>query len=384
MITDYRKMPQKATAYPAAGSWFADPAFANPIFRVTDERDGKRCTNAYSYWPALNCDSTWLLIACDDVPRLVRWSPTGGRVDPAGSAYPLCGEGDPPLQFEGATWSSTEPNVMKALGRDGVLYRYNVSLTPGKRARKITTLGEGAHHLTASKGGTVFAFLTPNEAFVITDKGDSWAYSPPLTTDKVNEIQMCRNGIRAVVHLEPRKGEREGRAFLWDFRRDLQVELPNATSHWDNGSEVMVNGDGQQTGIQARTYNKVINGKFVPVTPENLMLYWKSEEAGYNWNIADHVSLSNDEKTVLVSTYGKTVGEPFEHEIFLVSLTGNPIFQRICGTHSKYFERSSATKALRYYDEPHAVLSMDGRWAIWSSNLSNDKRWDVLATRIDL
>lgn len=376
MIADYRKMPQNTPpSYPPAGSWFTDQAFGQKILRVTDERDGKRCTNAYSYWPALNCDSTRLLIARDDVPWVYQW--------PEGDSFQLCGAGDPPLQFEGATWSSTEPNVLKALGRDGVLYRYNVSKVPGQRATAIASLGE-VRQLTASSGGTVFGCIRNYkgriEAMVYSSgTGHQWTFKPPLTTDLINEIAIARSGIRAVVHLEPRSGEKEGRAFLWDFRRDIQVELPNATGHWDIGAGIMVNGDGQQTGIQCREYNVVSRGAFVPdVVRSNVLRY--VDRAQLNWNIADHVSLAQDERSILVSTYGKTVGNSFEHEIFLVNISGG--FQRFCGTHSKYFARAPETKALRYYDEPHAVLSMDGRWAIWTSNLGNDKRWDVLATRI--
>lgn len=373
MISDYRTVPQKPITYPPAGEWFTD-AFGAEVLRVTDERDGKRCTNAYSYWPALNCKSTWLLIACDDVPTLVHWEdgPLGSRN--------LCQTGDPPLQFEGATWSTTEPDVLKALGRDGKLYRYNVSRPPGKRATVVMDLQKviyNPHHLTVSRGGTVYAFLGKKDSDPL-QYAAVWAASDDAMfvwegPGPVNEIQMAKSGTRAVVHLA------DGRAFLWAFRLDTYCELPNPTSHWDNGMTLMANGDGQETGIQVRPYPTI--GKLTPAAPRNVMRYLLSDGKTPNWTVAEHVSLSQDEKTVLVSTYGKTTGRPFEHELILVKTDGSG-FHRLAHTHSAYFARSGASKGLRYYDEPHAVLSMDGRWAVWTANLGDPKRWDVFAMRL--
>src|SRR5512147_704992 len=58
---------------PAAGGSYTDPVFGTRITRVTDERDGRLCVHAYSYWPAMNLDSTRLLLACDSVPLLYKF-----------------------------------------------------------------------------------------------------------------------------------------------------------------------------------------------------------------------------------------------------------------------------------------------------------------------
>ncbi len=50
-------------ALPKAGETLIDPTFGTTILRLTDERDGKYCINAYSYWPTFNRDSTRLFVA---------------------------------------------------------------------------------------------------------------------------------------------------------------------------------------------------------------------------------------------------------------------------------------------------------------------------------
>src|SRR6185369_5456348 len=78
---DRRVIPDEpAPALPPAGGTFVDSSFGTTIMRVTDEKDGKSCTNFYSYWPSFNLDTTLFFIGCDGNAKLYRFDPNAFRV----------------------------------------------------------------------------------------------------------------------------------------------------------------------------------------------------------------------------------------------------------------------------------------------------------------
>src|SRR5688572_10612384 len=101
-ITDHSSHPPPDITIPPAGGSYTDPVFGTTIIRVTDESDGDLCAAAYSYWPAFNKDSTRLLVACDDIPRLYLFDPEANEL--LGYDGLLWGEDGLHIEFEGAYW----------------------------------------------------------------------------------------------------------------------------------------------------------------------------------------------------------------------------------------------------------------------------------------
>jgi hypothetical protein len=78
--TDRRAYPPPpAPKLPPAGGTFTDPTFGTQILRVTDEADGDS-HNAYSYYPALNRESTMFFIHCKSGSRLYHFDPKAFRI----------------------------------------------------------------------------------------------------------------------------------------------------------------------------------------------------------------------------------------------------------------------------------------------------------------
>lgn len=360
-------------AYPPAGGSYVDPSFGTKVVRATDARNGRRCVHAYSYWRAFNADGTRLLLACDDVPLLFRFDPATGAVAPDG---PLFGTDGPPLQFEGASWSRDFPNTLYALDRAGLkLYRLDVSR---RGARGYTLLrdfatffpGKRFKHLTVSDGGTVFSMVLTEsgatlEAIVWRRTDNRILHLSAGLGETINETQISKAGHRVVVHYD------SGRADLWNLTTGAVTMLPNSTGHWDNGVEWMSNGDGILTGAQVRTYAD-------PLAPGNILRYLRDGKPV--WCIAEHTSLrADDESRMVLSTYGRcSVWAPMEDEIILVQTNGFG-FLRLAHTRSC---ECAGSRAERYYSQPRAVPSRDGRWIVWTSDLGSATRTDVLIVKV--
>jgi hypothetical protein len=111
-LTDYSTHVPPSLSLPPAGGSYVAPVFGTTVLRVTDRQDGTICVNAYAYWPALNADNTRLLIACDSEPLLYRFDPGSDKLARDGR---LRGDDGARVQFEGAFWSFSDPNVLYAL-----------------------------------------------------------------------------------------------------------------------------------------------------------------------------------------------------------------------------------------------------------------------------
>lgn len=374
-----------------AGQWFSDPGFGSRVLRVTDDTHGKRCNHAYSYWPALSCDSHYLLIARDDVPWLYVWDPHGeGAYIPLRPLREFPSEGK--LQFEGATWSRLQPSHLYALTDEEkpLLYRVNVSQKAWTlRSTLLAELvgGVNTRHLTVSAGAGVFCYLADGptgkpRVCVYTTVDEATHIFNDVQGRTVNEAQIARNGKHVLVNFEPVEPGKPGPAALWAFRRksNAVTELPNPGGHWHAGDAFLVNGDGIDTGVQSRTYAN-------PTMPYNVFQYQvpTSRRAGgkrgpLNWHIAEHVSLgAGGESSALVSTYAvKRQGDPFEDELILVATGPVRSWARVGHTFSR---QANPVKAERYYAQPRACLSLDGRWMVWSSDVGDTTGCHVLMAR---
>ena len=111
---------------PKAGETFVDPTFGTTILRVTDERDGKTCHNAYSYWPTFNTDNTRFHINRGGTPTLYRFDPKEFKVLGREKLFAVKTPAGTVPRWEDSIWSATDPDVIFA--HEGLrLWSHNVA-----------------------------------------------------------------------------------------------------------------------------------------------------------------------------------------------------------------------------------------------------------------
>jgi uncharacterized protein (TIGR03382 family) len=382
-ITDESAHAPPPIALPAAGGAYIDPVFGTRVLRVTDERHGRRCVHAYSYWPALNRDATRLLLTCDDVPVLYRFDGTG--TSPDGK---LAGDDGPRVQASGASWSHAAPDVIYALdGRR--LWRPDVSRRGAAGAevvRDFSGLFAYPHflaQLSMAADDRTFTFHSRDPATgakldaVVYDTATDEIRVFPRGDYVIDESAIDKSGRWVVV-----QGDEVNPGFqLWDLQTGdvLRADLDDADArpggHSDLGRTLLVNSDGFETGLIARRYE-------APLGAANLrpLVRYRHRDGRRNWSIADHVSLRADAETfVVASTYaGDGSWSAFEDEIFLAYTDGSG-FVRLAHTRSV---EASPNRAERYFAQPRAVVDRSGRYVVYTSDLGSATRTDVLLLTI--
>lgn len=374
---DLVSRPPPPLLLPPAGGTYVDPAFGSTALRVTDERDGRRCAHAYSVWRALNADATRLLVACDDAPRLYRFDGARLAVHPDG---PLEGADGPSIQWEGASWSGREPDVLYALdGRR--LWRVDVARR-GRAGSTVVRDFQGLFgdpfelaQLSASDDDRIFTFHARDPAtggrrdVVVYDRVGDRVRIFPRGDREIDESWVDRAGRRVLVGWA---GSRGGFA-VWDLRTGAvddfawgdPDDMPGG--HVDVGRELLVNGDGWRSGVLARRWTAPHGAGIRNV------VRWARPDGKPTWTIAEHVSLSGDEIFAIASTYGGDGSwAPFERELVLVRLDGSG-FVRLAHTRSSRDD---------YWAQPRAVVDRSGSFVVWTSDLGQRDRTDVLVLRI--
>jgi hypothetical protein len=380
-ITNYSSHKPSSVTLPSARGAYTDPVFGTRIIRVTDSRDGTVCTHAYSYWPAFNYNTTRLMISCDDVIKLFKFSPSTGILTADGT---LTGTTGYKVQFEGATWSETLSYIVYAADLEGTrLWRIDVK---NRGAGGYTLIkdfassfpGMTVNQLHVSSNHDVYSFHTKNSSNVPVDavvwvKSTNRKYVFPRRTGwVVNEVNLSKDGLQAMVSWE------SGAQTFWNFRngtyKDYQQSnlTANISGHFDMGQDFIANNDGVNTGLVVRNYGALLS-------PENIVQY-KRPDGSLNWSIADHVSLRSGEEIWAVgSTYGgdKTYGA-FEDEIYMARTDGGG-FVRLA--HTRSYE-NSANRAVRYFAQPRAVIDRSGRFIVYTSDLGSSSRTDVMILKV--
>src|SRR5215470_12843005 len=189
---------------PPAGESFIDPVFGTTILRLTDERDGKSNTNAYSYWPSFNKDSSRLFVLCDGKPMLYDFDGARFRAydkRPLFAVKPVVGGA---LDAEDAIWSATDPDVV--YGHDGMrLWSYNVVDKKYTLEKDfVRQLGVGnLHQMSRSLDDNVFAFTIKNKSFEKVGYVVWWRASDKIykvdSSAEMDEVQLDKTGRFLVV-----------------------------------------------------------------------------------------------------------------------------------------------------------------------------------------
>lgn len=204
-ITNYSSHAPPAVTLPAAGGHYWDPVFGTKIIRVTDSTRGTHCVHAYAYWPAFNINDTKLLISCDDVPQVYKFDPTTDTVWANGALYGTIGGASPHIQFEGASWSHTDPTILYAVDAHGLrLWKIDVTvrgLSGYHLLRDFTgkfPAGQVLSQLMVSDDDNVFSFHMVDTATGATHAAVAWVrsvgktYSYESTAYQLDECKVMR------------------------------------------------------------------------------------------------------------------------------------------------------------------------------------------------
>jgi len=376
-ITDYSSHKPGNVTMPKAGGRYTDPVFGTRVIRVTDAGVGSICTHAYSYWPAFNHEDTRLLLACDNLPLLYKFDPATDTVTYDGK---LWGADGPHIQFEGATWSYSSPDILWALDQYGTrLWKVNVAL---RGAAGYTLIHDFKNEipstnyvfgLTTDINANVFSFFTrdrnsgkPQQAYVWV-RNTNKLYKFPVYPHVFNESKVDKMGIHVMVNYSdntmalwtPTTG-----ATTWFTYGNLNDDVGG---HFDIGQDFIVNSDQTYAGLAGRTFNDL--------RPPGRVVKYLRPNGAQNWSLCDHSSLrALNEEFVVGSTYlGDGTYGAFEKEIFLGYLDGHG-FVRLA--------HSRSANNIYYYSQPRATVDMKGRYVVWTSDLGQTNRTDVMIVKI--
>jgi hypothetical protein len=128
-ITDRGIYPEPPPpALPAAGNTFTDPVFHTTLLRVTDSTDGNDNHHAYSYWPAMNMNSTHLYVMQTNIgATLYDFDPVAFSISNKRVAFVSNSPSGFPPNAEDAIWSDLDPNIIFVHDLDMHIYAYNIS-----------------------------------------------------------------------------------------------------------------------------------------------------------------------------------------------------------------------------------------------------------------
>jgi hypothetical protein len=362
-------------ALPPAGSALTDPTFGTTILRVTDEKDGTSCTNAYSYWPSFNCNNTRLFCLIDNTGFIYDFDPVGFKL---GSKRPLWVAGLPGGGWPGtedAIWSGTDPDVIFTHWAMKI-WAYNVvSKTYTLVADLTGKAGNAANLQQMTK--------TPDDqSFGFNLQDADWKRLGCLAWNRqagitytylgtVDEVQLDKTGQYLVI-LTGQQSQ-DGKAIEAKIVNLTTKQVTDLTDgapdycmgHKDCGRGIAVGYDNWQNAFNSRQLSN----------PHQFSTIFS---LGNDWSESNHCSLLADgDQWLLVSTFvANTLPNSglFKNEILLVATDGSQRVRRVAHHHANY--------GGQYWNSPRADISRDGQFGVFTSPWGSTTRRDVFIVRI--
>ncbi len=355
-----------APALPDAGGTFTDPTFGTTLMRLTDAADGDDNQVAYSYWPTFNLDGTRAAVNTGALGfTLIDFDPAAFT---AGSRRALPASPTGPVQFEDATWSGVDPDVLYAHTLGGRLYAYDAGDDSYTLVKDLNEALPGEYQWQMSKSidDQVFAFTRRDSSdysvvgWVVYQRATDTVIADPGPGGGLDEVHVDKTGRYLLVATGA-----SGAGVVEGQVHDLQAETvedlvddgPDYNpGHYDLGHGNLIGNDNWTNRLTMRDL----------ATPHEFVT---ALDFGSDWQLANHTSLlADDESWALVSFYG---GEPpgvFRGEIIQVATDGSQQVRRLAHHRSQFGE---------YYDSPRANISRDGCLVAFASNWDDSGRRDV-------
>jgi hypothetical protein len=365
------------------------------IMRVTGASDfaGKSTTNAYSYWPSINSNSTRLILnVMGGTPQIYDFNPTTFTLGARQNLFATNPNGGS-LSWEDAVWSATDPNILYAHDNVGSrLWAYNVSTRTYSLLKNFNTLNNSASNptgtgtfiaqMSVSNNSDVFAFTVRNhpagtENYPITGYAawkastNAMTVNAPIPSQGLDEVQIDKTGRYLVIKTNTSGTSSSIEVKVTDTQTNITTDLTDGApdyspGHSDNGHGIVVGADNWLNRITVRNL----------ATPKVVNTVLSS---GSDWSQSNHISmLANDESKALISFF--TAGtfaqsKSFNDKIVFASLNGSQTVTEL-GYHYSVFNTPRTTDD-NYYNSPRANISRDGRFITFTSNWNDSGRTDV-------
>lgn len=376
-------------ALSAAGSKGSDPTFGTDIMRLTDGSDGSTsCSNAYSYWPVFNKDSTRLAVRCNFTT-----SPTTKTIFYSlnASAFTVSGYQAVPYLSGDMIWSALNPDLIYTRSGAGggawygpTLNSYNVSTGTTTLVKNFSTLlpaNYGLNQMSRSMDDDIWAFTVVDATGVFTGylvwkkSTDlvllNQTFSSPYNDhygnpEKVDEVQIDKSGRFLTVQGNGNYTQ------VWDLQALAMTQLVvgvDAYVHEDTGHGTVLSGCASGPGVCFRKLSQ-------PQTAPTILPFSSWSQAN------DHFTMLADNEAwglVTNENINYAVTLPFHGEIFQVATNGSGQVRRIAHHNS-----SVAT----YGQNAFGNISRDGRFVAWTSDWGSNltpgsMRTDVYIAKID-
>jgi len=376
-IRDYS--PQKAVeiSFPKAGCSYYDPVFGNKVYRVTDENHGTQCVHYYYWSPVFNCDETKMLIFRDWNPWIFNFN--DGEAKPA---FSLCDvDGAPRMNAMSAQWTKANPDVLFTLDDGNVIYRIDVTAGQATQYRSFQAElpGYKLDELNMADSGLWYSFrgTGPNgeEVACVWDRQtDGIRTFPKPIQSGVHSTQISRDGQWLTVYGSYPVAETA--FWRWadghiEWIYDTDRTPHGNVNHIYDGRSVIVGGYAPTNGICTRRWED-----FNTVTQ---IFPFTKPDGTDNWSMAHHVVARGPyESSVICSTYGGD-GNAGTNEIIEIPTNGSS-FRRLAHTYSA--GKDGNYTGDNYWRQPRANVSPSGRWAVWTSDLGQEDRTDVLCMEL--
>ena len=361
---------------PAAGAKMIDPVFGTTVMRVTG---GGKNFHAYAYWPALNSNSTRLFVFSENgTPYFYDFDPNNFTISNRRAAFTAT---PTYLSIEDASWSCNNPDIIYLHDMSFSIYAYNLATNQYSLLKNLSSnFSAGDHSRQLSKScvnDDVFSF-TWTDANYSTKGAFAWRASnnklTKITNPDINETRIDKAGNYFSAPLDT-----AGTLIVNTDTGQTQTILggsPNySTAHGDNSIGIMLGFD--------YVNNRILGRRFDSPTQ-----YWSLLNMGNNWFYDAHHSafdnVLNNPNWYTISAHGTSVGTtaiPFYDEIFKVKIDGSGGVCRIAHHHSNFTLMQNFNDG--YWSTPRAVVSMDGKFVVFSSNWGRSNEIDVFIVKAD-
>jgi hypothetical protein len=378
-----------APTLPIAGQTFVDPTFGTTILRVTDSRDGVQNFHEYSsFWPAFSFNSRyfWIYIGSGGGRGKMRFykmteSPLGSTQ--LGVAFP---PGSRPygdvMQWKRS--SGEEDHMFVMLGDTLHEFDLAVEVSPydAKNHASVWSKDLSAwlsapsrpEYLTMSEDNDNFCMLDGHVDSGVTgvihyqrstDKVTTFdASQAPFNYSHIHAVTLDKSGRYATI-----SGSASGKNhyLVWDVQTNNAIEIPHdktyrGTGHRSFGSSTIYQYDGW---IGCGSLLK--RNLSTPLSHTTFFTYSTPCEEG-------HLSSWASDDWVIQSRYGHASGKPFDNEIVKIWTNTTDKWQRLA------HHRSTGYSS--YVAQPHASVSFDGQYVMFTSDWENSGQNDVFILEI--
>jgi len=406
--TDRKVYPEPPLpSLPRAGGKFNDPVFGTQIMRATDERDSPPpgCGTWYSQWPTFNSNNTRLLIRCgvSGDMKIKAFDPVSFTLGATLRTTSSVTKGQS-LQWQGATWSRTDPDLLFVHASyydqhypevSGMkLYTYRPSTNTLKLIKDFTSLAPGKPdylfemHIAQDGRDDIFTFMqnrignSDNPLYFIVWQRSSDKVLQHILNTKLDGNAALPDKSGRWTWFALNKTEADGsRHKVLDLQSNTWQTIywkatDDAPSHGDPGTGTNAGKGNFSGGFNFRSLSDP--HKF------SILFDFKDAKGALDWSNDQHTTLyADDESWVTLGLYDESdVQETgaFENEVMQIAMDGSQRIRRLFH-HRSEVDNSSETTG--YWAIPKPTISKDGRFIAFTSNWEKSGRYDLFIAMID-